>query len=120
MARAPVYDYADIRARFAQGESGAELARATGAHHRTIMRIVQGVTRTPEAQARALLRTHRQRRALGRLYALTDQDRANLLRERREGASYNALGRRYGYDSTAIRAAVFILDPQLGKETARC
>lgn len=53
------------------------------------------------------------------LAALTDADRARLLRARKDGATYAELGRIYGYEQATIRAAVRAWDPELARETAK-
>lgn len=116
----------EVRRRYVAGETAPALAAAKGCKLAHIKYVLRGTTITAAvreqqnaARTNAYTAAVRRRGDAGRLMALSDAQRACLLQERRQGASYADLGRKYGYDQSTIRSAVRVLDPQLAKETAR-
>lgn len=89
--------------------SYAKLSRIYGFHQGTIRYAVLKLDA-------ALLEKTSPRRPL---YALNDNERASIVQARRNGASYSALARQYGYGPNTIRHAVRLIAPDVYLETKR-
>lgn len=102
-------DIQDILAARRRRVSFAKLGRIYGYHPTAIRYAVQ------QLDAELVEETAPK----GPLFALDERVRAAIVAARRDGATYNALARQYGYAANTIRHAVRLIVPDVYLETKR-